>query len=328
MPRPLVSIMIPTYNQVEYLGEAIESALDQTYTPLEIVISDDASPNPDVITILDRYKNDPRISVYINRENLGRAKNYRTTLYERASGSWVINLDGDDFFYDSGFIERAMALVAGNPDVVMVTGRRLQRVEENQEFIENDRNQGPERVMSSEQAYQALLDEKYYYWHATTLYQRKIATGLDFYRYGMTATDDDSFLRLMGCGSVGVVPVWAAVWRKHASNASCNQSVREMIDNLRALEAPKDLLDHPLSKVCPEFLTPWIRKHLANRVKPKVRELLKDRRSLSDYFLFVWAVMKISPSVGGMILFRPKNVLRVFRAPFVELYCRMEKKCS
>lgn len=116
MRNPLVSIMIPTYNQSKYLEEAIESALAQTYRPLEIIVSDDGSTQKDVSKILNKYKSHQNISIYINDRNLGRVKNYRTTLYERTAGKWVINLDGDDYFYDPGFIEKAMSLVEKNLD--------------------------------------------------------------------------------------------------------------------------------------------------------------------------------------------------------------------
>ncbi|MGX9365643.1 glycosyltransferase family 2 protein [Desulfoplanes sp. PS50] len=290
MSRPLVSIMIPTYNQNKYLDEAIKSALSQTYTPLEIIISDDASTSPRVSEILHLYKKCPNISVYINDENMGRAKNYHTTLYERTSGKWIINLDGDDYFYDPTYIERAISLIEKNPGLVMVSGRRLKIMDQSQNLIRNKRNNGPERVMNSEQAYQALLEEKYYYWHATTLYHRKTAVALGFYRYDMTATDDDSFLRLMACGDVGIIPVWASVWRKHDGNASRNQPVQEMIDNLKAFMAPESIIDSPMSKVAPAFLKHWMTLHLANRTKVRVRELLKTRRSLKNYFVYVWAI--------------------------------------
>ncbi|HBN06436.1 MAG TPA: glycosyl transferase, partial [Bacteroidales bacterium] len=57
---PLVSILIPAYNQTKYLKEAIESAINQTYLNIEIIIGDD-STNDDVheflIPYLDNYKN-------------------------------------------------------------------------------------------------------------------------------------------------------------------------------------------------------------------------------------------------------------------------------
>ena len=42
----LVSIVIPAYNQPDYLRRALQSAVEQLYRPLEVIVSDDCSPTP------------------------------------------------------------------------------------------------------------------------------------------------------------------------------------------------------------------------------------------------------------------------------------------
>jgi len=54
----VVTIMIPTYNQAEYIGEAIASALAQTYPVLEVLVGDDASTD-DTPQIIARFLHDP-----------------------------------------------------------------------------------------------------------------------------------------------------------------------------------------------------------------------------------------------------------------------------
>ena len=54
--KPLVSFCLKSYNQKEFLKEALEGAFAQTYRPLEIVISDDASTDGSVELILDRVR--------------------------------------------------------------------------------------------------------------------------------------------------------------------------------------------------------------------------------------------------------------------------------
>ena len=56
------------------------------------------------------HRKDFRIRYFRNTENLGTLKNYKKSLYELASGDWVINLDGDDFFIDPNFISKAVEL--------------------------------------------------------------------------------------------------------------------------------------------------------------------------------------------------------------------------
>ncbi len=325
---PLVSVMIPTYNQKDYLATAIESALAQTYPAIEIIISDDTSPDPAVAELLERYAAIPKVKVYRNATNLGRVANYRTTLYERTRGEWVVNLDGDDYFYDPTFIEKAMALVAGHPGMVMVSCRCLEETGAERELIRNDTPFSWNEVLNPMQAYQALGDELYYCCHPTTVYHRATALALDFYRYDITAADNESLLRLMACGDLGTIPIWGAVWRNHGGNASLNLTVGQMVGNLKAVEAPRSMRTNPLSKVPAAFGTQWCDRYLYNQARRQARSLIKSRRDWQGYFVYLAAVARISPRVGLKILLHPKNLLRLLRTPFINIYKRMPPKTS
>ena len=107
--HPLVTVMIPTFNQADFVGEAIESAARQDYPNLEVVICDDASTDG-TQAVAERFAGDVNIRYYRNTNNIGRVANYRRLLYELANGAWVINLDGDDCFLDRHYIRRAMSI--------------------------------------------------------------------------------------------------------------------------------------------------------------------------------------------------------------------------
>ncbi len=119
MNLPLVSIQIPTYNQENFLSRAIESCLQQTYPNLEINVADDGSSDNTAQLVAD-YCSDGRLHYYRNQPNLGRVPNYHKAITEYASGSWAINLDGDDYFTNPMFIENAMKMIlqVGEPDVL------------------------------------------------------------------------------------------------------------------------------------------------------------------------------------------------------------------
>ncbi|MCK5055721.1 MAG: glycosyltransferase family 2 protein [Candidatus Aminicenantes bacterium] len=87
-----VSVIIPLYNQEQYVAEAIESILNQTYKNLEtLVVNDGSTDNP--LPILEKYKDD---IIVINRENKGLA-GARNTGIEHSSGDYIQFLDADDF---------------------------------------------------------------------------------------------------------------------------------------------------------------------------------------------------------------------------------------
>ena len=91
MTDPLVSIVIDNYNYAEFVGEAIESALAQTYRHLEILVVDDGSTD-DSASIIGRYAD--RVEVVL-KQNGGQASAINLGA-ARARGEIVIFLDADD----------------------------------------------------------------------------------------------------------------------------------------------------------------------------------------------------------------------------------------
>jgi O-antigen biosynthesis protein len=95
--RPLVSVVMPTYNTPEkLLREAIESVRFQTYDRWELCIADDCSTEIHVRRVLAEYAQaDPRIKVIYRKENghISRASN---SALELADGEWLVLLDHDD----------------------------------------------------------------------------------------------------------------------------------------------------------------------------------------------------------------------------------------
>src|SRR5271156_5408452 len=88
---PLVSIIIPCYKQAEYLAETIDSALVQTYRPIEILVVNDGSPD-NTEQVVRSYGD--RV-VYIYRDNGGLSA-ARNTAISRARGFYMKFLDSDD----------------------------------------------------------------------------------------------------------------------------------------------------------------------------------------------------------------------------------------
>lgn len=122
--NPLVSIIIPNYNNEQYLDACLGSCLAQTYDNIEIIIVDDCSTDRSV-ELLKRYREgDHRIHLFENRENLKVSKTRHIGI-EHASGSWITTLDSDDIFLTDRKIEKEMQVVAKHgydPFVVAYSG--------------------------------------------------------------------------------------------------------------------------------------------------------------------------------------------------------------
>src|SRR5437016_8623958 len=94
--RPLVSILISNYNYAEYLGNAIESTLRQTYDNLEVVVCDDGSTDSSS-GILERFQSQDRRIKVIYQSNSGQALALNEA-FLKSSGQIICLLDADDIF--------------------------------------------------------------------------------------------------------------------------------------------------------------------------------------------------------------------------------------
>lgn len=90
----MISVCLPTHNRAEYLAEAIDSVLDQSYKDLELVIVDDGSTDSTKILLEYYAKKDPRIS-FVSTENQGIAK-ARNLAVSMAKGEYIAVMDSDD----------------------------------------------------------------------------------------------------------------------------------------------------------------------------------------------------------------------------------------
>jgi glycosyltransferase involved in cell wall biosynthesis len=111
----LVSVIIPTYNRLLYLKEAIESVVRQTYRNIEIIVSDNCSPeNPQAM--VESFQ-DSRIQFWRNTTNLGSFVN-AINAFKKAQGKYVANLCDDDM-WEEDFLEKLVPHLEANPDLTL-----------------------------------------------------------------------------------------------------------------------------------------------------------------------------------------------------------------
>jgi teichuronic acid biosynthesis glycosyltransferase TuaG len=93
----LISIITPTYNCGKFIGETIESVLQQTYRNWEMIIVDDCSIDNTKEVVEEYVMKDKRIKYYLLEANSGAAV-ARTKAMELASGKYIAFLDSDDLW--------------------------------------------------------------------------------------------------------------------------------------------------------------------------------------------------------------------------------------
>lgn len=122
MNNPLISVVIPTYNGKDHLGEAIQSVLDQTYDNFEIIVVDDVSPEDMSVIVLGFA--DPRVR-YIRHDRNRGAVAARKTGVDVSSGEIIAFLDQDDLFHREK-LETHANFFADHPDVGLAYNGRFE----------------------------------------------------------------------------------------------------------------------------------------------------------------------------------------------------------
>lgn len=117
MDKPLISIIVPCYNQAQYLSDALDSVLAQTYPNWECVIINDGSPdNTDEIAMVYCEK-DSRFK-YLKQDNQG-VSMARNNGIRASRGEYILPLDGDDMIAPT-YCEKAISHFLKFPETKLV----------------------------------------------------------------------------------------------------------------------------------------------------------------------------------------------------------------
>jgi glycosyltransferase involved in cell wall biosynthesis len=124
---PLISVVMPVYNGEEYLNDALQSVLNQTYRNFELIIINDGSTDKS-LQIIEKYKKQDRRILLIDRKNKG----VTLSLYEgieKSNGGFIARMDQDDICLPSRFQDQ-MDYLAINLEVDVV-GTWISEIDEN-----------------------------------------------------------------------------------------------------------------------------------------------------------------------------------------------------
>ncbi|MBI9113106.1 glycosyltransferase [Maridesulfovibrio ferrireducens] len=112
---PLVSVLLPCYNRPAGLDDALHDFTSQTYTNVEIIVSDNCSPQKEAMQrVMAKYADDPRIRYTLQKENIGMLRNSLDVL-QKAKGEYIIFASDDDR-WDKDFVFELFTLLKKNPD--------------------------------------------------------------------------------------------------------------------------------------------------------------------------------------------------------------------
>lgn len=119
--NPRVSVVIPAYNNADYIEEAVDSVLAQDYDDFELIVADHGSDDGSW-DLLQRYSSDSRVTLLQTERGGGAARNWKRVT-DAASGEFVKLVCGDDVIHPTALRAQVAALEAA-PGAVLCASRR------------------------------------------------------------------------------------------------------------------------------------------------------------------------------------------------------------
>ncbi|MFW7420205.1 glycosyltransferase family 2 protein [Vagococcus fluvialis] len=134
MALDLVSIIMPTFNSIEFVEETIISILNQTYENWELLICDDMSTDGTVEFIENSFKSENRIKIYSTKKNSGAAVARNISL-DNALGRYIAFIDSDDIWLSTK-LEKQIKFMEKNGYAVTATS--YNKIDENSDNLKKD----------------------------------------------------------------------------------------------------------------------------------------------------------------------------------------------
>ena len=112
-----VSIVMPCYNDGEYIEKSVESVLNSTYEDIELIVIDDGSTDVRTKDIISKFNEKEKIKVvYSNHEGPAAARN---AAIRYAQGEYILPVDSDDLI-DKSYIEKAVKILSSDENIGVV----------------------------------------------------------------------------------------------------------------------------------------------------------------------------------------------------------------
>ena len=225
---PRYSVVVPAYNRRDFLLQAIDSCLHQTFQNIEIIISDDCS-SEDLRSVVECF-HDSRVQYHRNETRLGAARNHQQSV-SRASGAYVLTLNSDDLLLPEcleiagSALDKHYNAAAAYFSTTYLTGSTIQGFHDVPDvpFADSD----------------TLLENPWLEgYHGTSpsccLFRKDAFNRIGGYRPGLRfAYDWDLYMRFMRfAGGVVFVPEVLTVYRRHAEQMSTERSIDGLLDVL------------------------------------------------------------------------------------------------
>ncbi len=230
-----ISVIVPVYKVEKYLKKCVDSLLSQTYSPLEVILVDDGSPDA-CPALCDAYAaKDDRVRV-VHKEN-GGLSDARNAGLEIATGDYIAFVDSDDAVLPDMFERLYTALKEQDADMSICNFRRVG--EDGVALQKDEILPVLDETLTGEQAIEKLFAPRgeYYVVAVNRLYKRTVLDGL---RFPKGRIHEDEFLAhhvLARCSRIACISLAGYLYLQREGSIMGEQF------SLRRLDAGLAMLD-------------------------------------------------------------------------------------
>jgi len=215
--KALVSVILPAYNAEDYLEEAIQSILDQTFKDFELIIIDDKSTDKTSQIILSFI--DPRIVIIKNQKNQGITYSLNKGL-EIAKGAYIARMDADDISATNR-LELQINYLEQNPSTSLL-GCCAEVIDQN--GVVFDMMEVP---LTNSEIFHTIFSSNCFI-HPSVIFKKSVITDLGGYDLSSAQSQDyELWLRVIQHNSVANLPDYLLKYRIHPNQISQKKLKRQ-----------------------------------------------------------------------------------------------------
>jgi len=225
--RPLITFALFSYNQERFIREAVKGAFSQTYTPLEIILSDDCSTDGTFSIMKEmvaEYEGPHSIILNRNKINMGLCRHFNHIL-ARAAGEIIVGAAGDDISLPNR-TKDSWEILHCNPDATCVSFQSI--------IIDTDgRPTKPEHMIKLKPCYKIYTIKDYLSmpgFHlngASRAFRKSVHTTFGPLHPMCGTEDSTTFLRCLMMGSAHTCDKVCIYYRVHGNNLSAGGNVHD-----------------------------------------------------------------------------------------------------
>ncbi len=289
--NPKVSILTPCYNSRKFIRETIDSALNQTYQNIELLLVDDGPPDP-IKDIVDTYQS-PKIR-YFHTENQGPAT-ARNFAAKQATGDYVAFLNHDDVWAPSKLADQLEALAEHNA-VWIASGMQKVNLDTNEVLWEDNGSDYYKNVFYD------ILEKKYLWSFSSVMIEKQVFFDVGMFSGDIWFMDDrDLYLRIAKEHPIVYLSKVHVYDRAHASNITSNVSMERLfeihntvLENAKKLDPnlPKEVIENSKQMIVRTACIEYLRANDVENMRKMLKRLKFNSKNLK--FIPYWILSLFS----------------------------------